>query len=76
MCYKSESEKDQKNSTPVGQSSQNKTCAMEAQSSDDDEETLPCVKVRRTRLKGNLKKGGTEGSSSNDRVVYSSVCLV
>ena len=56
------------------QSSQMKTSAMVAQSCKDGEEAFTCVKVEGTRSKRNLKKSGTEGSISSDRVVCSAVC--
>ena len=65
--------KDQKGSTPVGQSSQKKTRAMVAQSIEDVEEALTCVKVEGTRSKRSLKSGA-EGSTNSDGAVYSSVC--
>ena len=61
--------KDQKGWTPLSQSSQKKV----AHSSVDGEEAFMCVKVEVTRSKGKLKKSGTDGSTSNDRVVYSAV---
>ena len=69
-----ECRKDLKGSTPVNQSSRKKTHAMVAQSSEDGKEALTNVKVGRPRSKGNLKKSGTDGSSSKDRKVYSAVC--
>ena len=37
------------------------THAIVAQSSEDGEEALTCVKVENPRSKGNLKKNGTDG---------------
>ena len=67
--------KHQKGSTPVSQSSQRKTCAMVVHSSEDGKEAFTCVKVERTRSKRKLKKSGTEGWTSNDKVIYNPVCL-
>ena len=64
----------QKCSTPVSQSSRKKILAMVTQSSEDYEEALTCVKMKRPRSKGNLKKSGTHGSTSKDRKVYHAVC--
>ena len=47
---------------------------MVAQSYEDGEEALTCVKVEGTRSKRSLKKSGTEGSTISDRAVYSTVC--
>ena len=33
-----------------------------------------CVEVEGTRLKRNLKKSSTEGSTNSDRAVYSAIC--
>ena len=49
---------------------------MVAQSWEDGEEALMCVKVEGTRSKSNLKKSGTEGLTNIDRAVYSAVCLL
>ena len=55
--------------TPVSKSSQRKPRAIVAESSEDGEEALTCVKVVRTRSKGNLMKSATDLSTSNDRGV-------
>ena len=47
---------------------------MVAQSYEDGEEALTCVKVEGTRSKRSLKKSGTERSTNCDRAVYSAAC--
>ena len=55
--------------TPVSQNSQNKTRTNVAQSSEDGEEALTCVKRKRKCSKGILKRSGIKILTSNDRVV-------
>ena len=57
----------------MSQSSQKKTHAMVAQSCEDGEYPLTCVRVERTRSKRSLKKSGTEGLTNSDRAVYNAV---
>ena len=63
--------KDQKSSTPVGQSNQKKTCAMMARSNEDGEEACTCVKVEKLRSSGNSKKSNSNRSISDDEAIYS-----
>ena len=61
--------KDQKSSTPVGQSNR-KTRAMVAKSHEDGEEAFTCVNVESSRSSGNFKKS----SLSNDEAIYRAAC--
>ena len=58
----------------MSQSSQKKTCAMEAQSDDDGEKDSTYVEMEGTRSKRNSKKSGTKESTNSDRAVYSAGC--
>ena len=66
--------KDQKSSTPAGQSNQKKTRAMVAKSHVDGEEAFTCVNMERPRSSGNSKKSSLNGLASNDEAIYSAAC--
>ena len=66
--------KDQKSSTPVGQSNHKKTCAMVAKSHQEGEETLcVCECLERPRLSGN-SKSSLNGLARNNEATYSAAC--
>ena len=65
--------KDQKSSTPVGQSNQ-KTRAMVARSNEDGEEACTCVRVEKPRSSGNAKKSYSNRSISDDEAIYCAAC--
>ena len=66
--------KDQKSSTPVGQSNQKKTHAMMARSNEDSEEACMCVNVEKPRSSGNSKKSNSNRLTSDDEAIYSAAC--
>ena len=66
--------KDQKSSTPVGQSNHKKTRAMVARSKEDGEEACMCVNVEKFRSSGNSKKSNLNRSTSDDEAIYSAAC--
>ena len=66
--------KDQKSSTPVGQSNQKKTRAMMARSHEDGEEAFTCVNVKRPRSSGNSKRSNSNRLTSDDEAIYSATC--
>ena len=66
--------KDQRSSTPVGQSNQKKTCAMITRSKEDDEEACTCVKVEKPRSSRNSKKSNSNRLTSDDEAIYSAAC--
>ena len=68
--------KDQKGSTPVGQSNQKKTCAMVARSNEDGEEAFTCVNVERHRSSGSSRKRNSNNLTSDDEAIYSAACRV
>ena len=58
--------KDQKSSTPVGQSNQKKTLAVVARSNEYGEEVFTCVNVEGPRSSGNSEKSNLNRLTSND----------
>ena len=66
--------KDQKSSTPVGQSNWKKTRAMVARSNEDGEEAFTCMNVEKPRSSGNSKKSNSNKSTSEDEAIYSAAC--
>ena len=68
--------KDQKSTTPVGQSNQEKTRTIVARSNEDGEEAFMCVNVERPKSSRNAKKSNSNRSTSDDEAIYSAACRV